>query len=94
VDYFHSRLQSPYDYIEFESLSITEIIKGSPFITENIKSYNGFVVKYLERETLEVSHVCQDSASLLLGVLSGLMGQHQFRPSEKGFGNVAPSGVL
>jgi len=31
-----------------------------------------------ERETLEVSHVCQDSALLLLGALSGLMGQHQF----------------
>jgi len=59
VDYFHSRLQSPYDYIEFESLSITEIIKGSPFITENIKSYNGFVVKYLLRQFQLVVKYCR-----------------------------------
>jgi len=44
---------------EFESLSITEIIKGSPSIIENMKSYNGFVAKYLLRQFQLVVKYCR-----------------------------------
>jgi hypothetical protein len=44
---------------EFESPSITEIIKGSSSITKNIKSYKGFVVKYLLRQFHLVVKYCR-----------------------------------
>ena len=52
------------------------------------------VREIVERETLEVSRVCRNSALLLLGALSGSTGQHRFRAADTGEGKVAAPAVL
>jgi len=44
---------------KFENPSMTEIVKGSPSIIENMKSYNGFDVKYLLRQFHFVVKYCR-----------------------------------